>query len=95
VVVGVADVTLVSHGVGGSYTMWQSKPPANMVFMARHDDKWTTITVHHRDGDIVNVADGAMGPNGIPFAHDVDMEDLPELVLDDIMTDIRGVVQDA
>jgi len=93
-VVVLMAITVVSRGVGGSYTRWQGKPPATLVVMHEWDDKWTTITVRHRGDQIVHLANGAIGPNDIPFAHDVDMADLPQEVMDGIMTDIKAVISD-
>lgn len=82
------ELSVVSSGVGGSYTKWQSKPPAHKIIMAKHDDDndddtWTTVQVHNlleREAydDDVRITSGAMGPNDIPFAHDVDFEDLTD-----------------
>jgi len=88
------DVTVVSHGVGGSYQQWQREPPAHRVYMAEHTGGWTTVTVWHEHGEVVRWEDGAMGPHATPFAHDVDVSDLPDDVAQQLWaavdTDLRG-----
>ena len=85
----------MASGVGGSYTKWQAKPPAHKVIMVQHEDienndKWTTIKAYDvsdreiYDEDVI-IESGSDGPDGIPFAHDVDFEDLT----DEAQTEIR------
>jgi len=76
--VDVGDVIRVAHGVGGSTTEWQRSPPAHAVYMIplgdRYDEnEWSTVKVWYEHGEILKMTDGANGPNGTPFAHDVDM----------------------
>jgi len=88
------EVTVVAHGVGGSYTRWQRKPPAHRVYMAEHAGGWTTVTVWHDEAEVVRWEDGAMGPNATPFAHDVDVADLTDDVAQQLWaavdTDLRS-----
>jgi len=73
----------VSHGVGGSYTKWQRKPPAHSVYMAKNDSEYTTVTVWHERGQVVGFKDGSMGPKNIPFKHDRDIEDMEPAARDE------------
>jgi len=75
----------VATGVGGSYTEWQREPPAHAVYMARSGDAWTTVKVWHERGRVVGMRDGAVGPGGTPFAHDVDLEDMAPDPRDEFM----------
>lgn len=46
-------VTELSHGVGGSYTQWQRKPPAHKIYQIElPDNTITTITVFAENNEL-------------------------------------------
>ena len=70
------EVRRVSHGVGGSYTRWQGKPPAHSVYMIVLSDQYapaeySTFKAYHRHGEIVEIESGAKGPDGIGYKSDI------------------------
>jgi len=70
------EVRRVSHGVGGSYTRWQGKPPAHSVYMVELSDQYapaeySTFVAYHRHGEVVDIESGADGPEGIAFKSDI------------------------
>ena len=85
------SVTRVSHGVGGSYTQWQGKPPAHSVYMCKvGGGEWTTVQVWHNEERILTYENGAKGPKGVDFAHDMDIQDRPDGEQSEIWEQIRG-----
>lgn len=86
------ELSVTSTGVGGSYTKWQGEPPSHKVIMAKHEpaddededeDTYTTVKVYNlieriAYNDDLRIENGAKGPKGISFKHDVDFEDLTD-----------------
>jgi len=42
----IEDVNSLSHGVGGSYTVWQRKPPAHGTYKVETPHGYATVTAH-------------------------------------------------
>lgn len=45
-VVKIEEVEASSHGVGGSYTVWQRKPPAHGVYRVHTPDGYGMVKAH-------------------------------------------------
>lgn len=79
---GINEITLISHGVGGSYTKWQGEPPRHAVYWVETDEGQTSLTAYDtrkkpNDKD-VTIEEESTGPNDTQFKSEVDFPDLPE-----------------
>lgn len=86
----------LSHGIGGSYTKWQRKPPAHRIYKVETPEGITKLIVHAEnraveDADHATVQSIETATN---FARDLDWENLSDEVQEAVREHFEEKVKD-
>lgn len=86
----------LSHGVGGSYTKWQRKPPAHRVYQVETPDGKAVLTVYAEN----RALDDADHPtiqkieDATEFANDIEWDELSDEVQAEVQSHLAEKVKD-